>query len=124
MEDYLWRAMEVARLTPDELEKVQTTELRIARILMPFEIESGLKLPSLKDQYGIPEDENAQIRHKTRIRGELQILKLSPRYDLPVNNLNEVHEFDMRIKNAANLGSISFYCQSSKKARISDNLDN
>ena len=145
MEEYLCRAMEVARLTDSELERLQNhekkdrvlkefdpitntfkkQELRIRKILRPFEIQECLKLCTLKEQYGIPVDDDFhQNMHNQRLRKEMKDLKLTPLYDFHVHEVDKIHPWDWEVKEAVKAGKISFYYQSGGmgKKRVEEEL--
>lgn len=127
MEEYLCRAMEVARLTDIELERLQEHEkrervlsvymgepMKIRKILRPFEIQMALKLCTLKEQYGIPEsDDSSQAEHNKRLRKELKDLNLTPKHgDFSVMDVIQIHPWDWKVREAVKAGKISFYYQS------------
>lgn len=102
--------------------RLQAHEIRKGWMLRPFEIQSALKLPNLHEQYGIPDDESIEIRHRNRVRTDISQYNIHPKFDFKATDLEGIHKFDSDVKGLVKSGSLSFYYQSSKKSRISDEL--
>lgn len=143
MEYYLCRAMEVCRLTEEQLQKLQQHELkerffeewdqktqtfgkattRSIRCLYPFEIQECFKLPTLKEQYGIPEVEAAASAHNQRLRLEFKKHELAPKFDLSVLNVSAIHSFDYLIREADGKGLLNLHYQGgSTKRRLTEEM--
>lgn len=145
MEYYLCRAMEVCRLSEDQLNRLHTHEAserlvknfnpalgtyeqienRGQRCLMPYEIQARFNLPTLKEVYLIPEDDAAQSTHNQRLRGDMRKFDLVPIVDLSTLNVEKVHDFDFKVKKLNDELKLDFVYRGgkSKKQRISSDLD-
>lgn len=97
MKTYLGRAMQVSYLTQEQLEKLQTRE-KIRGYLIPnWNIQSVFGIPSIKERYGIPDNNENQIQHNNRIDKELQakgFLKTGEFYE---DGLDWNHAFDWAV---------------------------
>lgn len=137
MEYYLCRAMEIARLTESQLQDLQEHEkkerilkdfdqltgeyrknqIRERRCSMPYEIQAMFSLVPLKEIWCIPFDDlSAQAAHSSRLRGELKKI-IAPLSDLPVVNVKDIHDFDIKIRNMFNSGEVDFVYSGGKKER-------
>lgn len=144
MEFYLCRAMEVARLLPDQVERLHahelsnrqmieydpTTEtckefaLRKIRCLMPYEIQDAFHLPPLREHYRIPGKDSDQAGHNQRLRLEFRKLDLVPKGgELSALDPFDVHAFDVKVRSAVMLGKINFAFQGGGRGRTRDEFD-
>lgn len=116
MEYYLCRAIEVVRLSNEQLMQLQMKERNLKRVLYPFEIQECFKLPTLKETWEIPNDDQAMTSHNNKLRKELKGLGFAPIYDFVSSDVDLIHEYDMKIKNS----TIDFlYSRTSKRVRDS-----
>lgn len=144
MEYYLCRAMEVCRLSEEQLSSLHlhesservvkdfnpklgtfaSVEYKSSRCLMPYEIQSKFKLPLLKEVYLIPENDNAQSSHNQRLRNEFRSLELIPKGgDLSTLDVERVHSFDKSIREFNNQMKIDLvYRGGRERKRMSDEL--
>ncbi len=99
MEYYLCRAMEVCRLSGEQLARLHVAENNIKRGLYPFEIQALFKLCTLKEHYGIPPDnEIAQANHDQKLRVQFRRLKLIPLgEDLVLTKIDALKKFDLSV---------------------------
>lgn len=120
MEFYIGRAMEVCRLSEDQVfllhehekksllnldlnpdggvdpEKVRT---KMIRCLLPFEIQSCFNLHTLKEHYGIPIHEASQAAFAQKLRHTFRVKGLIPEGgDFSVNDLDRIHAFDLAVR--------------------------
>lgn len=143
MEYYLCRAMEVSRLTEEQLRSLQSYEKkeryftewdertqtfgkatdRKVRCLYPHEIQDCFKLCTLKEHYGMPEVEAAQSVHNQRLRVEFKKNHFSPKFDLMIMDISNVHEFDDVIREADRKGLLNLHYQGGvTKRRVTDGM--
>lgn len=125
MDFYVNRAMLIACLNPHQIIALHAKERSMGRILAPFEVQSILGVPTIKEMFGIPEDESAQSQHANRIRSELLARKVAEDIQLvdsegriektlkPWEGITEsvperVHDYDIRVQSAAEEGKILF----------------
>lgn len=151
VEYYLCRAMEVARLTDEQLARLQahekkprvgrewdtktqdfkTFEDRIVRCLNPWEIQSCLGLPTLKEHWAIPDNDMALAMHNQRLRNQLRNAEMGggekknlvPLRDfsiLGIENVEAVHRFDLEIKRS--VISFRFQFGSGKSSSVKDKI--
>ena len=64
MRDHVQRAMQISTLELDQLSKVHEIENRLRYLLPNWEIQERFGLPTLKDRYGILDDQENQTNHK------------------------------------------------------------
>lgn len=102
MEYYLCRAMEVCRLNEEQLIQLYTKEKNTRRGLNPCEIQELFKLPTLKEHYGIPpENDNAQANYNQKLRIKFRECELRPGgEDLSYGDLEKLKEFDSKVRRA------------------------
>jgi hypothetical protein len=99
MEYILRRAMEINRLGVGQIDALQNKEKEIGRCLYSHEIQKKFGLPELKEVYLIPSDDARQSSHNQRIRGEMRNNNLiPPMRDFQMNEVAQVHEWDMKAK--------------------------
>lgn len=144
MEYYLCRAMEVARLSMDQLFQLQAHEKKDRRIvefdplsgetlkvnekstrcLMPYEIQEMFKLPTLKETWNIPSVETLQEQHNINLRKQFRERGMIPRGgDFNLTNTADIHDFDERVKHEINNSNLDFICHvGSSKRRLSDSI--
>lgn len=144
MEYHLCRAMEICRLTEDQLfnlheheakerifeewdQRTQTfgkSRDKATRGLMPFEIQELFKLSPLKEHYSIPENDIAQSVHNQRLRLELKGLGLAPKFDLVISDVPTIHAFDTSIREADKQGKLNLHYQGPKaRNRMIEQVD-
>lgn len=95
MEFSVARAMQMSYLTMNEIERIHEVEKRCGYCLPNWNVQKILCIPSIKEKYGIPdEDDGAQERHTKRIRNE--IYKLLSEEGTSVTQLSpeDTHGFD------------------------------
>jgi hypothetical protein len=122
---YLTRAMVAGSLDINEMDAIQEKEKTIGRCLMGFEIFDNLNKGSIREFYGIPQDDEAQRQHNYRIGTKLHELGLidhSTKHRINPTNIEETHSFDSRI--FLNKEQIDFYYQgaSSRASKYKDKL--
>ena len=102
MEYYLCRAMEVCRLDHEQMIQLHVKERNIERGLNPYEIQEIFKLPTLKEHYGIPQDnDSAQANHNQKLRMKFRELGLKPQHgDLAYGDLRALEDFDFKVRKA------------------------
>lgn len=138
MEYYLCRALEVARLDDSQLAllhkheksveskrgydyQTQTYESvnpRAPRALTPFEIQQMFNLPTLKEHYCIPSDENTLSVHMDLVRKQLRAKNLVPLSgELSSFEVEKVHNFDANIREEVTNGIVSFFYSTPLRSR-------
>jgi len=119
MEFYSSRAMQVAYLEHDQLERLHQKEKSIGYCLPNWNIQSLLGIGNIKDQFGIPDDDNAQARHKERVESEIRNAKLFKMAEgdglVYATNLEKTHAFDWAVFN--NLNKVDFYYRGGKRRK-------
>lgn len=122
MEYFLCRAMEVARMSLQQLDQLHHHERKVC--LMPHEIQHLFGLPPLRDVYLIPEDEAAQARHNQRLRARFRELKLHPPGgDLSICDGEAVHRFDKRFRFELEQGNLDLvYSAGGRRSRLKEDL--
>ena len=138
MEYYLCRAMEVCRLSEDQLYWLHNHEIksrliqeidpitleptkfkgRDKRCLFPWEIQECFDLPTLKEVYGIPDNDVAQSGHNQRLRGMFRKKGLIPiGGDLVITDVETIHAFDEKVRLDPELDLQFRYTGEGKKGR-------
>jgi len=97
MENYLHRAMEVYRLSDDQLRDLQELEIRDGYI-KTISIQQRYRLPSLKDHYGIPDRETDIKQHAARLASDLHQEKVAPFHDYSTIDVETAHAYDQKIR--------------------------
>lgn len=92
------RALQVSYLTKEELQNLQARE-KIRLYLIPnWNIQECLKIPSIKERYGIPfGNDEAQNQYHTRIEKEIYNLGLFKVAVESDTDLDYVHQLDWNI---------------------------
>ena len=149
--------MEVCRLTPEQLERLQNHEKkervgqdfdaltgtfrkftdRMRRCLNPLEIQECFNICTLKEEYGIPVDNDAaQADNNVRLRKEFKRLNLIPQgegswyegsgMDWSVIAVDKIHEFDHKVTEAhATMQlDLNHLGRSSQKKKLREEVDN
>lgn len=145
MEYYLVRAMEVCRLSQSQSARLHAheasdrisrdfdpilgtykeTAVRGMRCLMPYEIQEKFGLPTLKEAYGIPEDDQDQAKHNQRLRKDFAKNDIFPKGgDLSTMRVREVHDFDLLVRSLNDQMKIDLCYRGGRqnKSRISENI--
>jgi hypothetical protein len=99
MDNWLARAMQVACLEREQIEKVQTLEMVAFHIIPNWNIQNILKIPSIKDRCGIPDSEDGQGRHAARVKKDLTAKGWKGPGE--ITDIGEMHEFDWTVFNNA-----------------------
>lgn len=120
MEYFLCRAMDISRLLPEEIEKLQAKERNMGRGMAPFETSHFLEKGTIRDHWGIPDDEGAMKRHNERIREGLGVIGLKPKYDFSVTDVEKIHEWDWKVYQASNELKIDMAFQERKGRRLKE----
>ena len=125
MEFFICRALEVGRLTEEQLIKLETHERNIHRCLTPPEIQESLNLPTLKEAYQIPEHEVSQSQYNMQIRSKLRANYLVPNFgDFSISDVEKIHAYDKNVKALTDTLALEFTFQGGKsKRRISEDLE-
>lgn len=71
IEFWVARAMQMAYLDEKQVERIHVVENRCTHPLANFNIQSILKIPTIKERWGIPTEKEPQALHADRIRMEL-----------------------------------------------------
>lgn len=123
MEYYLCRAMEVGRLSPVQLDRLHNQEQK--KCLFPFEIQSLFNLSTLKQIWGIPNNDISQDLHNQRLRLDFKKINLVPAMgDLSVLDTSAVHDFDIRVRHEMEQGNLNLSCNiGGGKKRLKDSVD-
>lgn len=100
---------------------------RATRCLYPHEIQERFGLPTLKEHYEIPTDnDSAQSSHNQRLRGEFRAAGLFPQHgDISVADIDAVHSFDESVRQADQDLKITLQFTmpgAGKKKRASDDI--
>ncbi len=123
MEYFLCRAMEIGRLSSDQIDLLHIIEKE--SLLMPHEIQNRFGVPPLKENYQIPpEDLTGQAQHNQRLRGDFRRAGIYPESgDLP-RDLKIVHAFDAKVNEALIENKINLFYMGGKSAkkRFSDEV--
>lgn len=119
MEYYQARTFEMLRLTQAQVEALHAKEAVIRRALMPWEIQRCFGQSTLKDEYNLSDQESEQGKVVVRLFQELQIRKLLPKNaeDLSPVKVDELHEFDDKLRASAAKGPIVFTHQRAQPIR-------
>jgi len=121
MEYFLCRAMEIGRLSSDQIDWLQLNE---KKGWMPYEIQARFGVPLLKEHYQIPPDDlNAQAVHNQRLRGDFRRAGLFPDGgDISVSDLKRLHEFDRKVLDAltSNIINLFYMGPNAKKKKYTD----
>lgn len=109
MEYFLCRAMEIGRLTTDQIWLLQEREKKCC--WMPYQIQDFFKLPVLKEHYQIPTDDlTAEANHNQRLRSEFRKSGIYPKYgDIHEGDPEEAHLFDDQVLEALKLNKINLF---------------
>lgn len=101
MEYFISRAMQVCQLSGDNYFLLEEKEKKVGRCLTPFEIQTVFRLPTIKEAYCIPPDnEQAQGIYMQGLRGQFRSKGLIPiGGDLSMTSVEEVHSYDEKIRN-------------------------
>lgn len=101
MEFQLARAMQVSCLSDGQLSQLHERETALGRILQNHEAQSFLRISSIKDICGIPDDAEAQAAHAGRIRKAIADLELTKKAEgegsVAECNMEKTHAFDWAV---------------------------
>ena len=113
------RAMEIKRLSYEQMISLKIYEKNAGRAFFPHEIQTRFSLPPLKATYLIPEIDAAQAAHCQKIRNDFYKEKIYPKYEhLSSLNLDEAHAFDSLIADTM----LDFVYSGSKKVSLRESL--
>ena len=116
MEYYIVRAMMIGMLQEEEVKKLQEKENKINRALLPNELRNCFQTKEVKEYYGIPDDDEDQVKHSNRIGDTIRIggyLKTLSPGRVCMINLDALHEFDWAIYHK--LDELDLYYKGNKK---------
>lgn len=101
MKSYVGRAIQISYMEKEAIQKLQEIENEKKYIIPNWNIQSIFMIPSIKERYKIPEENDAQAIHSTRIEKELlqkEIVKTGFFYE---SDVDWMHAFDWSVfKNA------------------------
>jgi hypothetical protein len=114
------RAMEIARLDETQIRQIHATEKIRGYCLFSCDIQRIFKLPSLKEQYGIPEDQDALRQHYSRVShflNEQGLFRVEGDQSVFSKHPEEVHSFDWGVWHK-NICSEFYYAGPQKKGSL------
>ena len=94
------RAMQVACLEEDQLERLHKLENRVNYCIPNWNIQTLFNIPSIKDEHEITNDPHLQEKHTMRIKKALMALDLIGEYDIAPSlelGLEPIHDMDKNI---------------------------
>jgi len=97
MEFFVSRAMQIAQMSQEEIERLHLTENKRGYYIPNWNIQEMLGLPAIKDRFHIPENEQALQQHAERIRArikELGLLNIEGDGLVCSTNTDKTHVFD------------------------------
>ena len=100
MEFFAIRAMDIIRLTHFRLEDLHRRERDRDYLFPTWNIQQLYRLPSLKDQYGIPSDRNTLSNHFKQVEIYLKekgMFQNDSGQEFYFRNVDSVHDFDWKI---------------------------
>ena len=134
MDFFVARAMQIASLEHWQINDLHGMEERKGRLYQNCEIQSVFGMPTLKDRWSIPEDNNLQAAHAARIRSQLLTQRVAmseariiddaekpviipPWHSLTPDNPTVFPQFDRAVREAADAGKIVFNFQGGVPAK-------
>jgi hypothetical protein len=128
MDFYLSRAMQIAGMDIGPINDLHDRERERGYCLPNWNVQMLFHLPTIRERWCIPDDEAAQSAHANRVRGQLLSLKiarneqkqvvnnegneitevLKPWEAVTTGNIDFAHEYDARVYDAVQAGTISF----------------
>jgi hypothetical protein len=99
MKGFVARTQLVSYLTREQLEKVQAREKIRGYIIPNWNIQEVFGLPTIKEKYGLPDDNEALARNNTRIEAELKNKGFMSTGEYYEGNLEWMHAFDWNVFN-------------------------
>jgi len=97
MKSYVVRAIQISYMEKEAIQRLQDIENERKYIIPNWNIQKFLMIPSIKERYQIPEDNEAQAIHSSRIEKELlqkEITKTGFYYE---SDVEWVHAFDWSV---------------------------
>ena len=116
VENYIIRALNVTRLSSDNLWKLQQREIAIGRAFGAQEIQEVFHIDTAKSAWGIPDKNEDCAKHNARLRKEMAEKGLVPKHDFTHGDLDEIHKFDDQIRSAYEKMDIDLSYQGGKKS--------
>lgn len=116
------RAIQISCLTVDQVERLHKRENERGHLIANYNIQEIFKLSPLKDIYGVPFDDESQIKHHTRIEKEMFDQKMFITEEKYENSLDWVHSFDFNVVH--NKGAINWsYVGGRMRSNLSSQLE-
>lgn len=100
MELYVVRALDVVRLTLDQLQRLQALEEQKGYVIPSWNLRNIFSLPSLKDFYKIPDKPESLEKYKEKIKlmlKEKNLLLVEGDDSVFTNAITAMHSFDWGI---------------------------
>lgn len=117
------RAMQVSYLTEPQLRALQEREKMRGYAIPNWNIQDLFHIDSIKDKYGIPNDDEAQLKHQTRVEKEMWDHKMFMVEDRESTELEYIHQLDWNVFHKKDLVNWDYQGRSRRGKKLSEEFE-